>query len=320
MQVGALLIKAHAHPTLAAPSINGSLFLAGAAAVLLSVKIVSVKLLYRQGLDPVTVLALRMLVAAPFFFAAAAWTWRRAPRPSARDLLHLSGLGLMGFYLSSMLDFMGLTYISAGLERVILFLTPTVVLLLGTLMLGRRVTGRQCLSMAIAYSGILLVFWHEVRFEGGARATLGASLVAMSAISYAVYLVLAERLIHRLGMLRVVSLAMSVSCIACVLQYAVLRPPLSLFEHGPQVWWLSLLNGTLGTAVPVFMTMIAVRNIGSGLAAQAGMIGPMATLFIAWWLLDEPITTLQLLGAATVTMGLSLLYQIARPGPPPAAP
>lgn len=287
--------------------LNGGLLLAGSAAVLLSVKLIAVKLLYRHGLDAVSVIALRMLFAAPLFAVVAMWTWHREPRPSRRDLLHLTGLGLIGFYGASMLDFVGLQYVSAGLERVILFLTPTVVLLLGLVFFGRRIARRQWLSMALAYFGILLVFWHELRFDGGLHTALGATLVAMSAVTYAVYLLLTEKLMQRLGTLRVVSLAMSVSCLACVLQYAVLRPLPTLFEQSAFVWWLSLLNGTLGTALPVFMTMIAVKRIGAGHAAQAGMIGPIATLFAAWWLLGEPISTMQLAGTALVTVGVVLL-------------
>lgn len=287
--------------------------------MLLSFKIISIKLLYRLGIDPVSAIALRMLFAAPAFVAVAVWTWRREPQPSRRDLAVLTGLGLMGFYLSSMLDFYGLKFISAGLERVILFLTPTMVLLLGLLMLKRRVSRKQWLSMALAYSGIVLVFWHELRIDGGRNTALGTALVAASAILYAIYLVQTEKLMQRLGTLRVVSLAMSVSCLACLLQYAVLRPFPTLFDQVAQVWWLSLLNGTIGTAVPVFMTMVAVRRIGAGYAAQAGMIGPTATLFIAWGLLGEPISVLQLIGTALVTLGILLLSERNRvlPSVPP---
>ena len=260
-----------------------------------------------------------MLFAAPAFLAVAVWTWRSDPRPTRRDLAVLTGLGLMGFYLSSMLDFYGLKYISAGLERVILFLRPTIVLLLGLLMLKRRVSRKQWLSMALAYFGIVLVFWHELRIDGGLDTALGSAMVAASAILYAIYLVQTEKLMQRLGTLRVVSLAMSVSCFACLLQYAVLRPFPTLFNQATQVWWLSLLNGTVGTSVPVFMTMIAVKRIGAGYAAQAGMIGPIATLFIAWWLLGEPISGLQLAGTGLVTLGILLLSERNRalPSVPP---
>lgn len=287
--------------------INAGLVLAAAAALLLSVKIVSVKLLYRHGLDAVDVIALRMLFAAPLFAVVALWTWRSRPRPGWRDLLQIGGLGLIGFYGASMLDLMGLQYISPALERVILFLTPAAALILGKLLLGRRVAGRQWLSMALAYSGILLMFWHEVRLDGGTRTVLGAALVAASAVLYAVYLLLSERVMWRLGTLRAVALVMLVSCAASLVQYAVLRPLPALFEQTAPVWGLSLLNGTVGTALPVFMTMIAVKRIGAGHAAQAGMIGPGATLILAWWLLDDPLSMAQLAGASLVTAAILLL-------------
>lgn len=281
--------------------------LAAAAAILLSVKIVSVKLLYRYGLDSVDVIALRMLFAAPLFAVVALWTWRSQPRPRLSDLLQLGGLGLIGFYGSSMLDLTGLQYISPALERVILFLTPAAALILGQLFLGRRVTSRQWQSMVLADLGILLMFWHELSLDGGMRTVLGTALVAASAVLYAVYLLLSERLMWRLGALRAVALVMLVSCAASLVQYAVLRPFPSLFEHPAPVWGLSLLNGTVGTALPVFMTMIAVKRIGAGHAAQAGMIGPGATLILAWWLLDDPLSAHQLLGAGLVTAAILLL-------------
>lgn len=308
-----------ATPSLSSSALNSGLILSGVAAVLLSVKLVAVKLLYRHGLDAVSVIALRMLFASPFFAVVALWTWRREPRPSRRDLLHITGLGLLGFYGSSMLDFLALQYISAGLERVILFITPTLVLVLGLMFFGRSIGRKQWLSMALAYFGILLVFWHELNFDASGRTALGASLVAMSATTYAIYLLLTETLMKRLGTLRVVSLAMSVSCIACLVQYAILRPFGTLFEQSSYTWWMSLMNGSIGTAVPVFMTMIAVQRIGAGHAAQASMIGPIATLFVASHLLDEPVSAVQLLGTALVTIGILLLSERSRivPAVPP---
>lgn len=310
MKLQASDVPARSGPTpLPSSVINSGLILSGVAAVLLSVKLVAVKLLYRHGLDSVSVIALRMLFAAPFFAVVAVWTWRREPRPNARDLAHITGLGLLGFYGSSMLDFLALQYISAGLERVILFITPTLVLVLGLVFFGRAISRKQWLSMALAYFGIVLVFWHELSFDASGRTLLGGALVAMSATTYAVYLLLTEKLMKRLGTLRVVSLAMSVSCIACLVQYVVLRPFPTLFHQSNYTWWISLMNGSIGTAVPVFMTMIAVQRIGAGHAAQASMIGPIATLFVAAHLLDEPVSAIQLLGTALVTIGILLLSE-----------
>ncbi len=271
-----------------------------------SAKAVIAKLLYREGIDAVTLIALRMLLSLPVFLAVAAWTWRRQPRLDARDLGRIALLGLLGYYLSSMLDFLGLQYVSAGLERLILFLTPSFVLLIGLFVLGRSVTRRQWWSLGFAYAGIVLVFWHDVNL-GGPQVALGSALVAGAAISYAIYLLLSGELIARVGSLRLVALAMTVSTAACLLQYALLRPLPGLFEQSLPVWRLSLLNASLCTVLPVFLTMISVGRIGAGPSAQAGMIGPVSTLFLAWWLLGEPITALQLAGTGLVMTGMLLL-------------
>ena len=271
-----------------------------------STKAVIAKLLYREGIDAVTLIALRMLLSLPVFLAVAAWTWRREPRLDVRDLARIFGLGLLGYYLSSMLDFLGLQYVSAGLERLILFLTPSFVLLIGLLAWGRKATRRQWLSLVVAYAGIVLVFWHDVSL-GGEGVVLGSALVAGAAISYALYLLLSGELLARVGPLRLVALAMTVSTAACLLQYALLRPFPGLFQQSLPVWQLSLLNASLCTVLPVFLTMISVGRIGAGPSAQAGMIGPVSTLFLAAWLLGEPVTALQLAGTGLVLAGMLVL-------------
>jgi drug/metabolite transporter (DMT)-like permease len=257
-----------------------------------------------------------MLLAAPVFLLVAIWSHSRAPRLSGADFLRIAGLGLIGYYASSMLDFMGLQYITAGLERLILFLTPSFVLLLGIRFYGRKVTAAQWRSLAVAYAGIVLVFWHDVAI-GGDRVLLGSGLVLAAAFLYAIYLLLSGELLARVGTLRLVSLAMLVSCLASVIQYAVLRPLPGLFEQSLPVWNLSLINATLCTVLPVFLTMMAVARIGAGATAQAGMLGPVATLFLAFWLLAEPITGLQMAGTALVMAGIFMLSMARGPGPRP---
>ncbi|WP_420466448.1 DMT family transporter [Panacagrimonas sp.] len=300
---------------------RGSLALAAAGAVLLSAKVVFVKLLYQHGLDAVDVITLRMLTAGPLFLAVAVWTWRQTPRLRAGDLLRVAGLGFMGYYASSMLDLIGLQYVSAGLERLILFLTPSFVLLLGILFLRRRVRPVQWLSLVVAYAGIALIFQHELSVIGHPNMVWGATLIGISAVMYAVYLLLSEGLMQRIGALRLVALALCVSTLLCLTQYPLLRPVGRLLELPAPVWWLALLNGTVCTALPIFMTMVAVRNIGAGHATQAGMVGPASTLLLAAWLLDEPITAIQLAGTALVTAGILMLSSAqAAPRPEPLAP
>jgi drug/metabolite transporter (DMT)-like permease len=304
MSTSPLAAPAEGHAPHADPV--GGMALAGLGAVFFSAKAIVAKLLYAQGIDAVSLIALRMLLSLPIFLAIALWTCMRSPRLSRRDLLRVALLGLVGYYGSSMLDFLGLQYITAGLERLILFLTPTFVLLLGIRVYRRPVTARQWLSMGFAYAGIVLVFWHDARL-GGSNVLLGAACVFGAALLYAVYLLYSGELLQRVGTLRLVALAMIVSSVMSVGQYVALRGAASLFQQTAPVWSLSLLNATVCTVLPVLLTMFGVARAGAGHAAQAGMVGPVSTLLLAWWVLGEPITPLQMAGTALVLIGIFLL-------------
>jgi drug/metabolite transporter (DMT)-like permease len=283
----------------------GGLGLAVGGAVLFSTKAIVAKLLYRYQLDAVTVIAFRMLFSLPVFAAVAVWKMRSEAPLSKADRWRMLGLGLVGYYLSSFFDFLGLQYISVGLERLILFLTPTFVLLITTTVFKRTISGKQWLALLISYCGIVLVFVHDLR-QGGSNVALGATLVLGSAISYAAYLLLSGEMVKRLGSLRLVAYAMIVSSAACIGQFFVLRPAALLIQPSP-VYWLSLANGIFCTVMPVFMTMRAVERIGAGTASQAGMIGPVSTLFVGALMLGEPITSWQMAGTVLVLAGIYLL-------------
>jgi drug/metabolite transporter (DMT)-like permease len=287
------------------------LALATFGAIAFSGKAIIVKLAYRYGVDAVTLIMLRMLFALPIFAAMAWWASRGKAALSARDWLGVTGLGVTGYYLSSFLDFAGLQYITASLERLILYLNPTLVLLLGWLLYGKNFRRMQLVGMAISYCGIFLVFGHEVRLEGG-QAALGALLVFASAVTYAVYLVYSGQLVQRLGALRLVGLATTVACICCLLQFVVLRPLGTAFEVAPQVVWLSVLNATACTAVPVLMVMMAIERIGPALSAQAGMVGPMSTILMGVLMLGEPFTAWIAVGTVLVIAGIYVFSRGAR--------
>lgn len=291
-----------------------ALALACTGAVLFSGKAVVTKLLYREGIDPVDLLALRMLLAAPIFLGVAIWTWPREPRLHAADLLRIAVLGFTGYYLSTMLDFMGLQYISVGLERLILFLTPSFVLLLGLLFWRRRVSRQQWLSLICAYLGVALVFWQDVHL-GGDQVVLGSALVLAATVVYSLYMLMSGELIQRVGTLRLVSLAMLVSTVAALVQYIAFKPLAGLFSQTPTVWGLSLINSSACTVAPVFLTMMAVARVGAGTASQASMIGPVSTLFLGAWILAEPITLVQMAGTALVLLGVYLLSRVRTPRP-----
>ena len=298
-------------PARTAPPLWPGLPLAVAGAVAFSGKAIIVKLAYRYDVDAVTLIMLRMLFALPLFVALALWAGRGQRRLVARDWRAVLLLGFSGYYLASFLDFWGLQYISASLERLILYLNPTLVLILGWVLYRRRISLRQGLAMAVSYGGVLLVFGHEALAGLGREAALGALLVFGSAVSYAICLVYSGEMVKRLGSMRLVSLATSVACVLCLLQFVLLRP-LSAALVAPEVIWLSILNATACTFAPVIMVMMAVERIGPGLAAQTGMIGPMSTIAMGVLLLGEPFTGWIVAGTALVMVGVFLVTRTGR--------
>ncbi|MBL8348904.1 MAG: DMT family transporter [Burkholderiaceae bacterium] len=280
--------------------------LAMAGAVAFSGKAIIVKLAYRHGVDAITLIMLRMAVALPFFLLMVWWAGRGQAALPLRDKLAAAALGFAGYYLSSYLDFLGLQHITASLERLILYLTPAVVLLLSRALFGRRASGRQWAAMALGYGGLLLVFGHELRLDGP-RVALGAALVLASTLSYAAYLLYSGEVVRRIGSLRLTGWASSVACALCLGQFALLRPLGGVAELAPPVVWLSLLNGTVCTVLPVLLVMMAIERIGSARAAQYGMVGPISTIILGVLVLGEPFTAWVAAGTLCVLGSVALL-------------
>lgn len=283
----------------------GGLAIALTGAILFSTKAIIAKLIYRYDVDAVTLICFRMAFSLPFFAGIALWQMHRSGSLSASDRWRLIGLGLTGYYLSSFLDFLGLQYISAGLERLILFLTPSFVLLISASFLKRKVSRLEWAALLVSYMGIVLVFFHDLKL-GGDNVMLGSVMVLGAAVSYAVYLIQSGQLVQRLGSLRLVSYAMCVSSAACIGQFFALRPA-SMLVQPLAVYSLSMVNAIFCTVLPVFLTMIAVKRIGAATASQAGMIGPVSTLFLGAYFLAEPITSWQMMGTVLVIGGMYLL-------------
>ncbi|MEO6278549.1 DMT family transporter [Roseateles sp.] len=281
------------------------LLMAVLGAIGFSGKAIIVKLAYRHGVDAITLLMWRMLLALPFFLVMAWWSGRGKPALTRRDWRDIAVLGFTGYYLASYLDFAGLAYITASLERLILYLNPTLVLLISVLFFHHRLQARQVIAMAVSYAGVVAVFAHELSFEGSHTA-IGAALVFGSAVSYAVYLSLSGKVVQRLGALRLAGLASSVACALCIGQFALLKP-LSSFMVPEPVLWLSLLNATACTVAPVLMVMLAIARIGAPLASQVGMVGPMSTLIMGVFILGEPMNGWIALGTVLVLAGVFLV-------------
>ncbi|MEA5666502.1 DMT family transporter [Stenotrophomonas sp. ATCM1_4] len=297
---------ASALPTRSRRLLISGLLLAGMGAIAASGKAVIVKLAYRHGADATTLLALRMLIAFPFFIAMGLWAARRAQPLSWGDRGRVVLLGFSGYYLSSYLDFLGLQYISATLERLILYLSPTLVVLIALVVLKHKPTRTQVAALLVSYLGVLLAFGHDIQLEGQ-RTLIGSALVFASALSYAVYLFGSGQAVARIGAVRLTAYASMVACVLCIGQYLLLQPWSGLWSQARPVYGLSLINGTVCTVLPVLAIMIGVKRIGSSLAAQVSMLGPVSTIVLSVWLLDEPMGLWQSAGTVLVLLGVLLV-------------
>jgi len=275
------------------------------AAIAFSGKGVIIKLAYRYGVDAVTLLALRLLFSAPFFVLLGWWAARgKDVQPlSPRDRWMIVGLGLVGYYLASYFDFLGLQYVTAALERLLLFVHPTFVVLFSALLFARRITGRDVFAIAVSYLGIALAFGHDVATQPG-NVVLGSFWVLMSALFYAAYLIGSGRIVHRVGTLRFATYAGLVSSVAVVAQFLMMRDAHLLVSQAMPVYWLSLLMAVVSTVLPIVLTMEGIRRVGASHASIVASVGPLATIALGAIFLGEPVTWYQIVGAALVLTGV----------------
>jgi drug/metabolite transporter (DMT)-like permease len=275
-------------------------------AIAFSGKAILAKLMYRHGADATLVLFWRMTMALPFFVAMGWWSSRGQPALSPRSKLHLVLLGVFGYYLASYLDFLGLERISANLERLILYLNPTIVLLFGVIFFAKSVTRRQGVALGLSYLGVLMAFAHEMKFDG-MNTVWGGLLVLGSATSYAIYLTGSGALVKRIGSLRLVGWASTTACGLTIAQALVLKPVAVLAATPVPVLWLSLVNALACTVAPVWLVMLGVARLGPAAAAQIGMVGPLSTILLSVWFLDERLTAWTIGGTVLVIAGVALL-------------
>lgn len=292
----------------------GGVALAAIGAIGFSGKAIIVKLGYRYGADAVTLIALRMIFALPLFAATALWIQfrQKAARLAGSDVWKVVVLGFLGYYLASFLDFLGLQYITATLERLILYLNPTLVLVLGALFLKRRAKPRQVVALCISYVGVALALSHDFRIGGG-NILLGSALVFASALAYALYLVGSGELVQRIGSIRLTAYASCVASACCIAQFMLTRP-MSALQLPDAVYWQSALNGVACTVLPVFAVMMAVARIGASSAAQIGMIGPVSTIVLSSLFLGEEMGAWQIAGTVLVIAGVFIVSQRSKEG------
>lgn len=284
----------------------GLLYALGGTA-LFALKSIFIKLAYAQGVDTVTLLTLRMLVAAPFYLVVLLWLIYKTQvtSPSKQDLLAILVLGALGYYVSSYFDMQGLNYISAQLERLMLYSYPIMTALLGWLLFHEAITRRLSLALVLTYSGVLLLYAYEANL-GGKNISLGVLLVTLSALMFAVYLVYSKRVLNRVGSLLFTSLAMLAATV-CVLIHFALTHPLSALWVNSTAWFYAGLLGVFSTVLPSFMLTEALTRIGAARTSMMGTTGPMITILLAVVLLGEPFGWAHFAGMLLVLMGVSML-------------
>jgi drug/metabolite transporter (DMT)-like permease len=278
------------------------------ASIAFSSKAIMVKLAYVYPVNPATLIALRMLFSIPFFMGLILWMRhkKRNIKIGREDIYQLLFIGVVTGYGSMWLNFAGLQYVTAGLERIILFLYPTLVVLLNTLLHQHKITKHEIFALIASYAGVFLVVGHDLTMPTAAPShiLLGAGLVLASAITYAVYLVLSGRLIPRLGATLFTAYTMMIVSIASGVHF-FLTEDFTIAMHLPtQVYVLSLMIALIATVIPSMVLNMGIHRIGSNKASLVSSVGPVSTIFLAWLILGEPVTLLQTAGTALVLLGV----------------
>lgn len=267
-------------------------------------KAVFVKLAYRYGLDAVTVLALRMALALPFFLIGGWIDARHNPRPIASsDWARLALLGFFGWYLSSIVNFMGLKHVSVGLERMILYTYPSMVVLGSVLFYKKPLRWGVLVAMLVSYVGILIGYHAEASISTTDKTFLGASLIFASALSYAVFVLLSGQLVERIGAVRFTSCVVGFSCLFILIHFAVTHPVTALFQLPHGAYGCGIALAIAGTVIPSYLFGIGLKRAGSQAFSVIGMVGPLGTVLLAWMLLGESINLVQVLGLVLTLAG-----------------
>ena len=276
-----------------------------AGAIAFSGKGVIIKLAYRYGVDAVTLLALRMVFSAPFFAVLGWWAARskNIAALSTADRGSMLVLGVIGYYLASYFDFLGLQYVSAAFERLLLFVHPTFVVLLSAALFGRRITRRDVFAIVLSYFGIFVAFGNDLATQPG-NVALGSFWVLLSALFYAAYLIGSGRLVGRVGSLRFACYAGLVSSVAVVTHFLVTREAELIVSQPAPVYWLALVMAVFSTVLPIILMSEGIRRLGASHASIVASVGPIATIVLGAIFLGDSITAIQLLGAGFVLAGV----------------
>lgn len=287
------------------------IFISLCGAVLFSTKAILVKVAYRDTpVDALTLLALRMIFSVPFFIGAAAISSSKEDNVKFTGLqwTYVALIGCLGYYISSLLDFVGLQYVSAGIERLILFIYPTLSLLMSAVVFKVKIKPLQWLALVITYFGLAVAFIGEIDFDSPQNKNFlfGSAMVIICAVTYAAYIVGSGRLIPKVGAAKFNSYAMSFACVGVLLHF-FLRSEVSLLHFSGSVYGYGFLMAVFATVIPSYLVTAAIHRIGSGNTAIVGSVGPVSTLVLANIFLGERITVWQLAGTAMILIGVLIV-------------
>jgi drug/metabolite transporter (DMT)-like permease len=278
------------------------------ASIAFSSKAIMVKLAYVYSVNAATLIALRMLFSIPFLVGLILWMryHNRSTKLSRADMRQLILIGVVTGYGSMWLNFAGLQYVSAGLERIILFLYPTLVVLLNTILHQHKMTKHEIFALIASYAGVFLVVGHDLSMPTAAAShvLLGSGLVLASAITYAVYLVLSGQLIPRIGATLFTAYAMMGISVASGIHFLITEEMSIVMRLPIQVYGLSFMIALIATVLPSMVLNMGIHRIGSNKASLVSSVGPVSTIFLAWLILGEPVTLLQTAGTVLVLLGV----------------
>lgn len=276
-------------------------------AICFSTKGIFAKLAFRYGVDGLQILTLRMLFALPFYIIILFNEYKKNPEPIVKnDWINIVSLGLIGYYLAALFDFLGLQYISASLERNIIFTYPTFVLLMSKIFFKRKISAVQIIAVMICYSGILLAFYSDKAAYASETLMKGTIFVLLSSITYALYLVKSDGLIKNVGTIRFTCISMIVSCVAVIVHYIIVYG-INIFSFPWQVYLIGGAVAIISTVLPSFLMTKGIASIGSSNMAIIASIGPIATIFLSNFILHETFSVLHIIGTLFVLAGVLLI-------------
>jgi drug/metabolite transporter (DMT)-like permease len=284
-------------------------------AIIFSTKAILVKLALRhEHTDGLTLLMLRMLLAMPFYVAAAVWNSRKEGNVpmTRRQWSYVILLGLLGYYLSSFFDFIGLQYISAGLERLILFLYPSFSVLINAAVFRQKMSRAQLGALALTYIGIGIAYFGELKVDtGNPNFYWGSFLIFLCAITYACYLSGTGRMVGVVGASKFTTYSMLSATAAVLLHYftrqAIRGDAMLPLSAGAGLWTYGILLALVATVIPSFMLSAGMKIIGPNNAAIVTSVGPVSTILQAHFLLGDPIFPEQVVGTILVIIGVLII-------------